>query len=442
MTAPTPASRSESTTETAPRRPARYGLIAFFIGLAIFIVWAATAPLDEGVPTAGMVTVDTKRKTVQHLTGGVIDRVLVREAQMVKAGEPLIRLNDLNARAALESARQRYLSLRATQGRLQAELANAAAPTFHPDVLAGAQSDAALRAHVQTEQQLFASRRQSLRSELAAMDEMIASQQELAAGYADQLVARRAQIALLREERDGLIDMVKDGYAPRNKLLEIERNIAELSAIISDLDSNRVKAMRSKAELSLRRAQRTQEYLKEVSAQQTEIQRSIIADEERFRAARDEFERMVIRAPSDGSVVGIASQTIGGVIQAGARIMDIVPLDEALVLEAHIPPHLIDRVHGGLPTDIRFSGFPQTPNLVIEGTLASVSADVLTDPATNQSYYLGRVTVGAPGIARLGERKLTPGMPVEIIIKTGERTFFAYLMAPLLRRLAWSAKEV
>ena len=442
MTAPTPASRSESTTETAQRRPARYGLIAFFIGLAVFIVWAATAPLDEGVPTAGMVTVDTKRKTVQHLTGGVIDKVLVREAQMVKAGEPLIRLVDLNARAALESARQRYLSLRATQGRLQGELANAAAPTFHPDVLAGAQSDAALRAHVQTEQQLFASRRQSLRSELAAMDEMIASQQELAAGYADQLVARRQQIALLREERDGLIDMVKDGYAPRNKLLEIERNIAELSAIISDLDSNRVKAMRSKAELSLRRAQRTQEYLKEVSAQQTEIQRSIIADEERFRAARDEFERMVIRAPSDGSVVGIASQTIGGVIQAGARIMDIVPLDEALVLEAHIPPHLIDRVHGGLPTDIRFSGFPQTPNLVIEGTLASVSADVLTDPATNQSYYLGRVTVGAPGIARLGERKLTPGMPVEIIIKTGERTFFAYLMAPLLRRLAWSAKEV
>ena len=442
MTAPAPASRSESTTETAQRRPARYGLIAFFIGLAVFIVWAATAPLDEGVPTAGMVTVDTKRKTVQHLTGGVIDKVLVREAQMVKAGEPLIRLVDLNARAALESARQRYLSLRATQGRLQGELANAAAPTFHPDVLAGAQSDAALRAHVQTEQQLFASRRQSLRSELAAMDEMIASQQELAAGYADQLVARRQQIALLREERDGLIDMVKDGYAPRNKLLEIERNIAELSAIISDLDSNRVKAMRSKAELSLRRAQRTQEYLKEVSAQQTEIQRSIIADEERFRAARDEFERMVIRAPSDGSVVGIASQTIGGVIQAGARIMDIVPLDEALVLEAHIPPHLIDRVHGGLPTDIRFSGFPQTPNLVIEGTLASVSADVLTDPATNQSYYLGRVTVGAPGIARLGERKLTPGMPVEIIIKTGERTFFAYLMAPLLRRLAWSAKEV
>jgi protease secretion system membrane fusion protein len=273
------------------------------------------------------------------------------------------------------------------------------------------------------------------------MDEMIRSQEELAAGYAAQLVARRQQLALFREERDGLRDMVGDGYAPRNKLLELERNMAELGAIVADLDSSRVKALRSRAELSLRRAQRVQENLREVSTQQAEIQRSVVADEEKYKAARDEFGRMVIRAPTDGSVVGIASQTVGGVIQAGVRIMDIVPQNEALVLEAHIPPHLIDRVRGGLPTDIRFSGFPQTPGLVIEGTLASVSADVLTDPANNSTYYLGRVTVGARGIARLGQHKLTPGMPVEIIIKTGERTFLAYLVAPLLRRLSRSAKE-
>jgi protease secretion system membrane fusion protein len=423
------------------RRPAVLGLIALLIALTVFMVWAATAPLDEGVPTAGVVTVDTKRKTVQHLTGGVIEQVLVREAQQVKAGEPLIRLNDFNARAALEAARQRYLSLRATQARLQAELAGADRPAIHPDVLAGMDQDPVLRSHVETEQQVFSSRRQALRSELAAMDEMIRSQEELAAGYAAQLVARRQQLALFREERDGLRDMVGDGYAPRNKLLELERNMAELGAIVADLDSSRVKALRSRAELSLRRAQRVQENLREVSTQQAEIQRSVVADEEKYKAARDEFGRMVIRAPTDGSVVGIASQTVGGVIQAGVRIMDIVPQNEALVLEAHIPPHLIDRVHGGLPTDIRFSGFPQTPGLVIEGTLASVSADVLTDPANNSTYYLGRVTVGARGIARLGQHKLTPGMPVEIIIKTGERTFLAYLVAPLLRRLSRSAKE-
>ena len=435
-------------TETAPPprvplapRPAVIGMIALLVALCVFLVWAATAPLDEGVPTPGVVIVDTKRKTVQHISGGVVEQVLVREAQQVKAGDPLIRLNDLNARAGFEAARQRYLSQRATQGRMQAELANADKPILHPDVLAGMEQDPTLRSHVETELQVFASRRQALRSELAAMDEMIRSQDELAAGYAAQLASRRQQLALFREERDGVRGMVGDGYAPRNKLLELERSIAEVSAIISDLDSNRVKAVRSKAELSLRRAQRVQENLKEISTQQADIQRSIVADEEKFKAARDEFARMVIRAPTDGSVVGITSQTVGGVIQAGARIMDIVPQNEALVLEARIPPHLIDRIRTGLPTDIRFSGFPQSPSLVVEGTLASVSADILTDPATNASYYLGRVTVGAPGIARLGQHKLTPGMPVEVIIKTGERTFFAYLMAPLLRRLARSAKE-
>ncbi|HSG22443.1 MAG TPA: HlyD family type I secretion periplasmic adaptor subunit [Azonexus sp.] len=409
-------------------------------GFGGFMLWAILAPLDEGVPAQGTVMVDTKRKTIQHLTGGLIDKVLVREGQMVQAGDVLIKLNEAQAKAEFESARQRYLGLRAHEDRLLAEQGGLAHVSFHPDVLTG-KDDPLLSQHIRTQEQLLVSRRLALKSEQASINEATAAQLEAAKGFSAQLASRQQQLAYLQEERTGLRDLVKEGYAPRNKLLEIERLIADIEATTSELRANLAMSKRSAAELTLRRLQREQEFRKEVDTQLAEVRREVNADEERFKATREALARSEIKAPVSGAVVGIATQTVGGVIPQGARIMDIVPKDEMLMLEAQIPPHLIDRVRVGQFADIRFSNFSLTPQLVIEGELISVSADLLSNPENNIAYYLARVAVTPRGLQALGSHQLQPGMPAEIVIKTGERSLLAYLLHPLTRRLAQAMKE-
>lgn len=421
-------------------RTVRVGGMLLLAGLLGFLLWAIFAPLDSGVPAQGVVMVDTKRKTIQHLTGGLIEKVMVREGQEVKAGDLLIELDDGQARADYEGVRQRYLSLRAFEDCLLAEQGELAEISFHPDVLAG-KDDPLINQHMQTQERLLVSRRLALKSEIGALTEAMRSQEEAAKGFAAQLESRKQQSAFINEEREGLRDLVKEGYAPRNKLLEVERLAADIDATTSDLRANLARARRSAAELALRKIQREQEYRKEVATQLAEVRREVSADEERYKAAREALGRTEIKAPVDGAVIGITNQTVGGVIPAGTRIMDIVPRDEALMLEAHIPPHLIDRVRVGQFADIRFSNFSQAPQLYVEGKLLSVSADLLTDPATNVSYFLGRISVTPDGLKTLGEHRLQPGMPVEIVIKTGERSLLEYLLHPLTRRIAQSMKE-
>jgi len=409
-------------------------------GLAAFLLWATFAPLDQGIPAQGIVMVDTKRKIVQHLTGGLIEKVFVREGQQVNAGDVLIKLDEAQARADFESARQRYLGLRANEDRLIAEQTWQTKISFHPDIVAEKDSPQ-IRLHMQTQEQLLYSRRQALNSELASMNEAIQSQQEAAKGFSAQLQSRKQQISYVIEERGGLRELVAEGYAPRNKLLEVERMASEIEATISDLIANLAKAKRSAAELSLRKLQREQEFRKDVDTQLAELRKEVSADEERYRATRDALARTEIKAPTSGAVIGIATQTVGGVIAPGTRIMDIVPKDEVLMLEAQISPQLIDHVRVGQLADIHFSNFSQTPQLVVEGRLASISADLLTDPANNITYYLARISVTGDGLKTLGNHHLQPGMPADVVIKTGERSLMSYLLHPLLRRFSQALKE-
>lgn len=426
---------------SAAMRPAVHkGTWLLLGGFLMALAWTAFAPLDEGIPAPGTVMVDTKRKTIQHLTGGLISKVLVREGQVVNAGDILMTLDDAQARADYETARHRYFSLRATESRLIAEQLGTSKLTFHPDVLAE-KDDPLVAQHTQTQELLFASRRAALRSELESIQESIKAQKEAANGYIEQIEARKQQLDLFKQELEGTRDLVKEGYAPRNKQFELERLVSGQLATLSDLQSSLARARSSAAELGMRKIQREQEYRKEVDTQMAEVRRELNADQERFKSTRDALARTEIRAPVKGAVVGIATQTIGGVITPGTRIMDIVPADEPLLLEAHLPPHLVDRVKVGQLADVRFSNFLDTPQMVVEGHLDSLSADLLVDQATNIPYYLARVSVTREGLKMLGNRHLQPGMPAEIVIKTGERTLLEYLMHPLIRRLAQGMRE-
>ena len=420
---------------------ARAGLWVLGLGFGGFLLWAALAPLDEGVPTLGSVTLDTKRKTVQHLSGGIVKEVLVHEGQQVKEGEPLLRLDPAVARANYEAVRQRYLGYRAMQSRLFAEQAGKDAIDFHPDVKA-AMSDPLIKQQVTTQQQLIQSRRAALAADLQGIEESIQGLKEQLGSYQNILIQRKNQLSLLNEELNNVRGMVKEGYAPRNRQLELERMVAESNAAIADLVGNSLRVNRQVAELGQRSMARKQEYRKEIESQLADITRETQSDAEKFVAVTADLDRMEIKSPANGQVVGLTVQTVGAVLQPGQKLLDVVPDNQTLLLEAHIPPHLIDKVQTGLPADIRFNSFAHSPQLVLEGKILSISGDLLSDPQAPQyAYYLARVQVTPAGMKTLGQRQMQPGMPVEIVIKTGERSLLTYLIHPLTKRMAASLKE-
>lgn len=433
-----PALEGELILPTDTSQPARVGLWVLGIGFGGFLLWASLAPLDEGVPTQGMVTIETKRKAVQHLSGGIVKQVFVKEGQFVKNGDPLISIDNAVSLANYESIRQHYLTLRAMEGRLLAEQSGLGKISFHPDLLK-ASSDAYIQQTMNNQQQLFQSRRMSLQADIDAIKESIQGQEASIQGAEGVLKARNSQLTFLQEELKGVRDLVKDGYAPRNKQLELERMAAEAVGSIADLQGNILRSQRAIAEMKQRSIQRTQEYRKEVDSQLSDVRREVQADADKYQAASQDLERTLIRAPSEGQVVGLAVQTVGAVIASGQKIMDIVPRNEALLLEARVPPHLIDKVQAGLEVDVRFSSFAHSPSLVVQGKLDSVSTDLIVEPQT--AYYLARISITPEGMKELGSRQMQAGMPAEVVIKTGERTVLQYLLHPLLKRMAASMKE-
>jgi len=445
MATNTPVDPTEPADTTTPPpqdtgRAARVGLWALGVGLGGFLLWAALAPLDEGVPSTGVVAIDTKRKAVQHLSGGIVKQVLVREGDKVSEGQPLVLLDEAAASAAYQAVRQRYLGLRAMQARLLAEQQGRNTLVFHPDLLQ-AQSDPQIGSQMATQSQLLRSRQASLQAELRSLEENMAGQQAMLQANEAMLVHRRSQLTSVQEELRHTQGLVQEGYAPRNRQLELERMVADVGASMAELTGGMTRARAAMAELRQRVQARQAEYHKEVDTELANVVREVQSDAEKYPVARADLERTEIRSPVSGQVVGLSVQSVGAVVQPGQKLMDIVPQGEALLLEARVEPHLIDRVRPGLPTDVRFSAFSHAPQLVVQGELLSISGDLLTEPQTNVSYYLARVRLTPEGMKALGGRQMQPGMPAEIVIKTGERSLLTYLLHPLTKRMAASMKE-
>jgi protease secretion system membrane fusion protein len=422
-------------------RAGRVGLWALAIGFGGFLLWAAVAPLDEGVPAPGLVSIDTKRKTVQHLTGGIVREVLVKEGDPVKEGQVLVRLDGATAKANYESSHQRYLGLRVVESRLLAERSGSAKITFHPDLVAESK-DPTLAAQMATQEQLMATRRTQLTADLQSLNEQIRGQQESVKAYQEILASRRQQLAILAEQLRNLRPLVQEGYATRNQQSDLERLVADVNSAIADALGNMMRARSAIADLNQRITSRQQDFRKEVGGNLADVSRELVSEGDKMRALKADLDRIEIRSPATGQVVSLAVQTAGGVITPGQKIMDVVPADEPLLLEAHVAPNYIDRVRPGLAVDVRFSAFAHTPTLVVDGKVISVSKDAISDPGANQPpYYLARVAVTPEGYRKLGNRQLQPGMATEIVIRTGERSLLTYLMAPVTKRVAGSMKE-
>lgn len=261
--------------------------------------------------------------------------------------------------------------------------------------------------------------REQAEQNLAGLRENLSAQQALLAGLASAEKNRAEQKRLVELELDGLRGLVEEGFAPKVQQLQLERTLADIKTAQTDLQTNK---------------QRTQAAI-------LEIQHQLKASEQKLEATEQELARLEVRASASGQVVGLSLQGEGSVVQPAQRLMDIVPKDQSLLIEARIPPQYIDRLEEGQPVNVRFANFSQSLQLVAKGKLLSVSGDVLADSADTQPYYLARVVLTEEGLKALGTRSLQPGMPAEVIILTGERTLLGYLLHPLTRRVAASLKE-
>ena len=420
----------------------RLGIATLILGFGAFLTWAAFAPLDEGVSVSAVVSIETKRKTIQHLSGGIVEKVVVREGQQVKAGDLLVELNEGATRANFETIRQNYMGQRAAESRLLAEVSGRTKIDFHPDLLV-AEKDPAIKQHLLTQTQLFEARKAALSSEINAFRENIASLNAQLAGIDQQLQSRKLQADKQAEQLKNIRDLANEGYAPKNAVLQLEQSQAELRAMLADLKASRQKTQRAIAEMGLREAQRKQEALKESAAQLAEVRKEVQAGREKLEASSDELARVKITAPVDGQVVGISIASVGGVVTPGQKLMDIVPDSEGVLLDAKIQPQMIDRVRPGDKTDVRFSSFAHSPQLVVNGIVKSISKDAVNEATAmgNVAYYAARVQLTPEGLKQLGDKNLQPGMPAEVLIKTGERSLLTYLMHPLLKRVAGAMTE-
>ena len=399
---------------TDTRGPIRLGFWVLIVGFGGFLLWSALAPLDEGVAAQATVSMESRRKTIQHFSGGVVRQVLVKEGQWVKEGDVLVELGEATSRANFEAVRQNYMSQRATESRLLAELKGLPAIIFHADLLK-AESDPLVQQHMQTQRDLFQSRR--------------ASNSASTLGISTMLENRKIQATLQAQQLSAVQELATEGYASRNQVLQMEQTQAELRSMIADLTANYTRVR--------------QDYLKEVSAQLAEVRREVQSGQERLAAASEDLARTQIRSPVDGQVIGLSLGSTGGVVTPGQRLMDVIPKGEILMIDAKIPPHVIDKVYAGEVVDVRFSTFANSPQLVLNGKLTSVSSDVIVEQSAmgTISYYLARVEITPEGIRQLGKRVMQPGMPAEVLINTGERTLLTYLMHPLTKRLASAMKE-
>ncbi len=418
----------------------RLGWFIVIVGFGGFLLWAFFAPLDKGVPLSGTVTVSSNRKAVQHQTGGIVDKILVKEGETVRAGQVLVEMNDVQVKTQAEITRGQLYSARAVEARLIAERDNKTEITFPPSLLTMT-NDPVVANNINLQRQLLSSRKLSMQHEIAALEENIAGLEVQLHGLQASRTSKQIQLDILNTQLDGLRELAEDGFVPRNRVFEMDRTHAQLTGEISENIGNIGRIQRQISELSLRRVQRQEENQKEVRQQLSDIQREAESLNSRLVGQDFELANVQVKAPVDGIVVGLDVFTHGGVVGAGFRMMDIVPNEDMLVITGEVPVHLIDKVHPGLHVDLIFSAFNQNKTPNIPGIVSRVSADRLTDEHTGIPYYNIKAKVAPEGIKLLSEHQVRAGMPVEIFIKTGERSLMNYMFKPILDRIHSSLSE-
>ncbi|MDE8755194.1 HlyD family type I secretion periplasmic adaptor subunit [Pectobacterium polaris] len=416
----------------------KYGLWLVLAGFGGLLLWAGMAPLDKGVGVSGRVVVADNRKAVQPVSSGRIASLTVRDGDRVQAGQVLATLDQTPAQAQRDNLVTQLQEAYAGEARLLAERDDLNTIAFP----APTEQHSTVTQQIQiAQQQLFISRRAALQQERAAIQAAIIGAKAQSQGSQALLASSQTQFQIISEQLSGLRPLAQEGYIARNRLLDVERQAAQLAGAIAQERNNQVQLQQQVVELEQKIQQRQNEYQKEVRSQLADTQRSIQDLTQRLKTAEYELQHTHIRAPASGTVVGLTLHTEGGVVNSGQMLMEIVPEGQPLLIDAQLPIELVDRVSNGLPVELLFSAFNQSTTPRISGVVALIGADQLVEQQTGKPYYALRIHVDEQGKQQLAGLDVRPGMPVQAFIRTGERSLLNYLFKPLSDRLHLALTE-
>ena len=425
----------------------RFRFVGLIIVLSIFGglgAWSALAPLSSAALAPGVITVENYRKTVQHLEGGIVETILVRDGEMVKKDQTLVILEDTQPSALLEVIRGQYFISLARESRLMAQQYGWD-KIVYPEELLEYQGDLRSKDAIQMQNQTFNVRKQAYQGEVELYQGQIEQLRAKADGLRAQKSSRDRLVDSYRSELRDFRELLKEGYAEKQKVREFERNLAEKEGERGELISSFAAAELEISGTQLKILQLQKELQREVAKELSEVQSELFELRERLQSLEDTVLRTDIKAPDAGMVLGLQVHTLGAVIPPGGKILDIVPQNEKLIVEARVSPLDIDRISIGQIAEVRFSAFKSRTTPKVEGKLITISADRLVDEESRdkEPYYLARVEITSQGLEDLArsELKLLPGMPAEVLINTGERTLLQYLMDPLSDTVARSFIE-
>lgn len=412
--------------ESAIRKNAARWFLGFF---AVFLIWALWAPIDAGVTVQGTVSVLGNRKAVQHPTGGVVEEINVKEGAEVKQGDVLLRVNPLKTEAEMTGAELTYINLLASESRLKAERDNLGTINWSEELRKRFKpGDSRVEEAKKLQVQLFNSRRSEYNSQVASLNEQIT-------GLNAVLKSRQIQIKTLDEEMKNTRELAQKGFVPQNQANQAERQKSDIDSSIANTQADI-----SRARLQISQVRST--VLKDVDNQLQEIQKNRDAVSTRLDSAKFDRELAEIKAPVTGSVVALKVFTVGGIITSGMVLMEVVPKDESLIIQAKIPNTIIDKVRVGMPTDMRFTAFNQSTTPVIPGVVKVLGADKEAGATPQEGeFYMAQVETTKEGLDLLAGLKVQPGMSVDVVIKAGERSFMSYLLKPLTDKMARAFKD-
>lgn len=399
------------------RADRRLGYFLIFIFVGIGGLWSSCAPLESASLAPGVVQVEGKRKRIQHLEGGIVSEILVSNGDRVVQGQPLLLLDAAKDRAELKIVAGRLANARAEVDRLRSERDDRTAIEFSVQLTDASAGDENIRNAMASEIALFEARRADRIGEANVLAERIK-------GLASLTTSKQRVLESLEQEIHDLSELLEEGYVDKQRLRELERSRSQVTGELADIRLQTV-------ETELQILQLSKRFKTEVVDQLTQVQEQLYDLEQQFTAINDRVYRATVRTPVEGTVLNLQPNTIGGVVRQGDTLMEVVPDATKLIVEARITPMDIDRIRLGQAAEIRFAVFKDAYS--ISGVLAKVSADRLVDPATDIPYYAAEIQLLDEDLYLLGDSVLVPGMPAEVLIKTGDRTMLGYLTSPMNR---------
>lgn len=424
----------------APSKVIRRLAIGCTAALVLISAWSVFVPIASGAVAPGQLAIENRRKTLQHMDGGIVQTVAVREGSRVRAGDLLIRLNDNEARLNVKVLQAQVDSLRAEEAVRLAELSATAQVAFPGDLLARS-NDPDVALILEAQRTAFKARRSNAsgrKSQLAQKSRQFGSE---VAGASAQVNARETQIALMESELRDLQALFEKGYVTKGRILALQRAIAQTRGDRSALGSEAERLRSQALESQIETRQVDREASTDAANALREIRNELVQAIDKLAVAREVLARTEIRAPIAGTVVGLQLSTIGGVIRPGEALLDIVPEADRLVVSARISPMHADDVRIDQPAFIRFDAAGTRSAPMLEGKVLKLSADALTDSRTGESYFEAAISIPDNEATKLPKSLLKPGLPAEVLIKTGERTALAYLLAPLTRATFHAMRE-